>query len=78
MQEQARLEVTKGEYTRASEHLQQLATHLLAQGERGLARTVLLEAERLHQQKAFSEEGNKVIKYGTRALLMSGEEKVKP
>jgi len=78
LQEQARLEVNKGDYTRASEHLQQLATHLLAQGERGLARTVLLEAERLHQQKAFSEEGNKVIKYGTRALLMSGEEKVKP
>jgi Ca-activated chloride channel family protein len=78
LQEQARLEVRKGDYNRASEHLQQLATHLLAQGERGLARTVLLEAERLHQQKAFSEEGNKVIKYGTRALLMAGEEKVKP
>lgn len=78
LQEQARLEVTKGDYNRASEHLQQLATHLLAQGERGLARTVLLEAERLHQQKALSEEGNKVIKYGTRALLMAGEEKVKP
>jgi len=78
LQDQARLEVTKGDYNRASEHLQQLATHLLAQGERGLARTVLLEAERLHQQQAFSEEGNKVIKYGTRALLMAGDEKVKP
>jgi Ca-activated chloride channel family protein len=77
LQEQARLEVTAGEYNRASEHLQQLATHLLAQGERGLARTVLLEAERIHQQKGISEEGNKEIKYGTRALLMAGEEKDK-
>jgi Ca-activated chloride channel family protein len=75
LQEQARLEVKAGEFNRASEHLQQLATHLLAQGERGLARTVLLEAERLHQQKSLSEEGNKEIKYGTRALLMAGEEK---
>jgi Ca-activated chloride channel family protein len=75
LQEQARLEVKAGEFNRASEHLQQLATHLLAQGERGLARTVLLEAERIHQQKSLSEEGNKEIKYGTRALLMAGEEK---
>ncbi len=77
LQEQARLEVTAGEYDRASEHLQKLATHLLAQGERGLARTVLLEAERIHQTKGISEEGNKEIKYGTRALLMAGEEKEK-
>ena len=75
LQEQARLEVTAGDFNRASEHLQQLATHLLAQGERGLARTVLLEAERIHQEKGISEEGNKEIKYGTRALLMAGEEK---
>ncbi len=78
LQEQARLEVTAGEYNRASEHLQQLATHLLAQGERGLARTVLLEAERIHQTKGISEEGNKEIKYGTRALLTAGEEKEQP
>jgi len=77
LQDQARLEVTAGQYNKASEHLQQLATHLLAQGQRGLARTVLLEAERIHQNKGLSEEGNKEIKYGTRALLMAGEEKDK-
>jgi hypothetical protein len=38
---------------------------------------VLLEAERIHQKKGLSEEGNKEIKYGTRALLMTGEENEK-
>jgi DnaJ-class molecular chaperone with C-terminal Zn finger domain len=72
LQEQARLEVTAGEYDQASEHLHRLATHLLSQGERGLARTALLEAEHILQNKSFSQQGRKEIKYGTRALLMSG------
>ena len=72
LQEQARLEVTAGEYGQASEHLQRLATHLLSQGERGLARTALLEAEHIQQNKSFSQQGRKEIKYGTRALLTSG------
>ncbi|MCX6034638.1 MAG: VWA domain-containing protein, partial [Chloroflexi bacterium] len=72
LQEQARLEVTAGEYDQASVHLQSLATHLLAQGERGLARLALLEAEHIQQNKSFSQQGRKEIKYGTRALLMSG------
>jgi Ca-activated chloride channel homolog len=72
LQEQARLEVTAGEYDQASEHLNRLATHLLAQGERGLARTALLEAENIQQNKSFSQQGQKEIKYGTRALVVSG------
>ena len=72
MQEQARLEVTAGEYDQASEHLHRLATHLLAQGERGLARTALMEAEQIQENKSFSQQGRKEIKYGTRALLTSG------
>ena len=72
LQEQARLEVTAGDYDQASEHLNRLATHLLAQGERGLARTALLEAEHIQQDKSFSQQGQKEIKYGTRALLTSG------
>ncbi len=73
MQEQARSEVAAGEYERAAEHLQYLATHLLAQGERELAKTALLEAEHIRQQKEFSQSGSKEIKYGTRALLTAGE-----
>lgn len=73
LQEQARLEVAAGEYDRAAEHLQHLATHLLAQGERELAKTALLEAEHIRHQRDFSQLGRKEIKYGTRALLTSGE-----
>jgi Ca-activated chloride channel family protein len=72
LQEQARTEVKDGEYAQASEHLHRLATHLLSQGERGLARTALMEAEQIQQNKSFSQEGQKEIKYGTRALLTSG------
>lgn len=74
MQEQARLEVGVGNYNLASERLKNLANHLLAQGEKGLARTALLEAENVQRTKAYSQEGDKQIKYGTRALLMPGTE----
>ena len=70
LQEQARLAATAGNYDQAAEHLTRLATHLLAQGERGLARTVLLEAENLQKKKVLSKQGGKEIKYGTRALVM--------
>ena len=72
LQEQARLDATSGDYEKASEGLSRLATHLLAQGERGLARTALMEAENLQRQKSFSQQGGKEIKYGTRALLSPG------
>ncbi len=72
LQEQAHLEATAGDYEQAAEHLTRLATHLLAQGERGLAKTALMEAENLQREKSFSQQGGKEIKYGTRALLKSG------
>ena len=75
IQEKARQEVSSGDYEKAAEHLQRMATHLLAQGERSLAKTVLLEAENIQKQKAFSENGEKQIKFGTRALLLPGEVK---
>ncbi len=74
IQEKARSEVAAGHYQKASAHLQNMATHLLAQGERSLARTILLEAEHIEKKQAFSESGEKQIKYGTRALLMPGEQ----
>jgi Ca-activated chloride channel family protein len=70
MQEKARSEVLAGQAGKATRHLQQLATHLLAQGERDLAHTVLMEAESINKNQQFSEEGDKRIKYGTRALLL--------
>jgi Ca-activated chloride channel family protein len=73
LQEQAHLEASAGNYEQAAENLQRLATHLLAHGERDLARTCLLEAEQLSHQKSLSQESQKEIKYGTRALLLAGE-----
>ena len=70
MQEKAHTEVEDGQFELAARHMRQLATSLLAQGERSLARTALMEAENIEQMQAFSEEGSKEIKYGTRALIM--------
>jgi len=70
MQEQARQDVENGDVEQATRRLQNLATHLLSQGERDLARTVLAEADRIQQGQALSEQGEKRIKYGTRALLL--------
>jgi Ca-activated chloride channel family protein len=73
MQEKARNEVMAGEIRKATGHLQNLATHLLAMGERDLARTVLIEAEHLNKKQEFTQEGNKKIKYGTRGLYLLPE-----
>jgi Ca-activated chloride channel family protein len=75
IQEKARTEVTAGEYDQARDHLQNLATRLLAQGERGLAATIMLEAEHIEKEKSFSQGGEKQIKYGTRALSLPKEKR---
>lgn len=76
IQEKARKEVAAGQYDKASSHLQNLATHLLAQGERNLAHTIMLEVQHVEQEKSFSENGEKQIKYGTRALILPEERKL--
>lgn len=75
MQERARKEVAEGQHEQAAEHLQKLATRLLAQGERNLAKTIMLEVESLEKEQCFTTQGEKQIKYGTRALLLPGEQK---
>ena len=70
MQEKAHREVEQGQFELASQHMKNLATSLLAQGERSLARTALIEAQNIEKMQSFSEEGSKAIKYGTRALMM--------
>lgn len=77
MQERARQDVAKGNIKEATRRLQSLATNLLSQGQRDLARIVLGEAVNIQQNSSFSEDGEKRIKYGTRALLLpsSKEEK---
>ncbi len=70
LQEKARLEVQAGDIGKATRHLQHLATHLLAQGDRELAKTVLVEADHIQRTHSFSKEGEKKIKYGTRGLFL--------
>lgn len=70
MQEKIQKEVEEGQIDKATRRLHYLATQLLSQGDRELAHAVLLEAEHLQQSRTFSREGDKRIKYGTRALLL--------
>ena len=74
LQDKARTEVAAGNYAQATQHLQRLATHLLTQGEKSLAKTVILEIEHIETKNRYSEQGDKEIKYGTRALLLLPKE----
>lgn len=69
MQEKVHMEVQQEQFELAAQHMKQLATNLLSQGENDLARTALIEAENIEKMQALSEEGSKEIKYGTRALI---------
>ncbi len=71
MQDRARTAAGQGQYNVAARHLQNLATHLLSQGQHSLAKTALFEADNLERKHAWSASGNKEIKYNTRALLMA-------
>ncbi|HEY6073590.1 MAG TPA: hypothetical protein VIV15_09410, partial [Anaerolineales bacterium] len=71
MQERAHQETEAGRYDQASRALKDLATNLLSQGEHGLAHTALLEADYIERMHEWSAEGDKEIKYSTRALLSS-------
>jgi Ca-activated chloride channel family protein len=70
MQEKVREDVAIGELEDAAQGLQNIATHLLSQGELDLAKTALLEVNNIKNQQRLSQEGEKRIKYGTRSLLL--------
>lgn len=70
MQEKARQEVNDGKVEEASHRLQRLATQLIGIGQVELAQTAFMEADRIHQTNSLSAEGEKIMKYGTRALLL--------
>ncbi len=72
LQERARSETEAGEYASATRHLRSLALQLQAQGQHDLSKTTLFEAETIERLQAFSEQGQKLVKYGTRALLRPG------
>lgn len=70
MQENARKQVEAGEADMAARQLQYLATNLLSRGNREFAHSVLAEAEHIRHSRVFSKDGDKHVKYGTRALLL--------
>lgn len=70
MQDKARHEAELGQSSQAAKRLQNLATQLLASGQRELAKAALNEAENLSRSRRLSTEGEKQLKYGTRALLL--------
>lgn len=70
LQEKAKEDVKDGNYEKATKRLNNLATHLLSNGDNELAKTVIREVEFLHDTQHFSELGKKKMKYGTRSLIM--------
>ena len=77
MQERARSEIEKGNIEAGTRQLKLLAENLMSQGERSLAQTIILEVDRIQQEKVISAEGEKKIKYGTRALFLAPPKKEK-
>jgi len=71
MQEKARADIARGDVQSAIRRLQNLATHLLAQGQHELSKRVMNEINHIQQHHSFSTEGEKQIKYGTRSLIPS-------
>ncbi len=71
LQEKARHEAELGQVSQAARRLENLATQLLAAGEKDLAKAALNEAVQLTQARRLSTEGEKTLKYGTRALLLT-------
>lgn len=70
MQEKVHTELFSGNIEAANLQLEMLATQLISRGENDLAKTALMEAERLRSTQALSIEGSKQIKYGTRGLVL--------
>jgi Ca-activated chloride channel family protein len=76
MQEKARKDLREGDFDKATSGMKNLAAHLLSQGFGDLAKTVLLEADNIQRTHHLSQNGEKEIKYATRALLMNREGRV--
>jgi Ca-activated chloride channel family protein len=70
LQERARIAMSIGDYSSAAHHMEYLASHLQNKGEENLAQSVMNEVSYIRHNQSFSEEGQKRIKYGTRALLL--------
>jgi len=75
IQENAWKSLEKGDVADATRRLETMATRLLDLGEHQLARAALLEAGRLARSGHLSPAGRKTIKYGTRSLSLTPQER---
>lgn len=76
LQENAAAEAARGEIEKAAVRLENLAMQLFQYGAAGLAETSLQEAGELRRDKRTSQGLRLKIKYGTRALMLPGPEKL--
>jgi len=70
LQDRASEAMGKGDVNAATRHMEILATHLVNKGEQDFAESVMEEIAYMKRNQTFSEDGEKRIKYGTRALLL--------
>jgi len=75
MQEKANTEVRTGNIDKAVERLGAISTQLFKIGNTDMAQRVIQEADLLKKEKRYSMDGDKQLKYGTRALLSPEIEK---
>ncbi len=69
MQEKAQQDVQAGRIAQATRRLEQLASRLLTAGQPQLAATVRQEVGRVRRTHHLSDEGEKALRFGTRALI---------
>ncbi len=69
MQEKARSDVQVGSIDQAVKRLESMASRMLVQGNQPLANIIIHEADHISKERTFSSDGEKRIKYGTRALM---------
>ena len=77
MQERSRIDVQQGQYLPAIKRMHYLASKVLSQGNLNLAKTALLEAENIYNEHHYSQDGDKRLKYGTKALFLLPEPKLR-
>lgn len=70
IQEQANKDLVAGEVDKALKKLHNLNTQLLAAGEPGLAKTVLLQAKEIEKFGKINPKTEKRVRFGTRALML--------
>ena len=78
MQQKANADVKEGNIDAAIDRLGNISTQLFKHGHPEMAQKTLKEAESLKRNQKYSTDGEKQLKYGTRALLAPEVEKREP